>query len=80
MRPIRHDRRHDNGSGQPDHRGDFWNFLIADRAGMRIEFIQHARHANNLPTDAAGGTPTGRTGSDTLVETAFRLLQDKTSA
>jgi HK97 family phage major capsid protein len=63
--------------------GDWSKFVIVDRpAGMAVEFIQ------NLTSQTTGGMPTGergwvcwwRNGSDSVLDVAFRMLQDKTSA
>jgi len=62
--------------------GDFQNFLIVDKPGsMSVEFIPHLFNtANNLPDGRRGWFAYWRTGSDSINDVAFRLLQDKTSA
>lgn len=60
--------------------GDFRNYLIAQRAGMAVEAVQHV-------IDTTTGTPTGerawfawaRVGADSINDLAFRMLQNKTS-
>lgn len=55
--------------------GDFRNFVIAQRAGLNIEAVQHL-------VDTTTGLPTGqralyawaRVGSDAVVDNAFRML------
>ena len=55
--------------------GDFRNFVIAQRAGLNIESVQHL-------VDTTTGLPTGqralfawaRVGSDVVVDNAFRML------
>jgi HK97 family phage major capsid protein len=55
--------------------GDFRNYLIADRVGLTVEFIPHIFHtANNRPSGQRGWYAYWRTGGDTLVDDAFRLL------
>ena len=62
--------------------GDFANFVIVDKPGsMSVEFIPHMFNtANNLPDGRRGWYAYWRTGSDSVNDLAFRLLQDKTSA
>lgn len=60
--------------------GDWRNFLVAQRAGMTVEFIPHV-------FDTTTGLPTGeralfgwaRIGSDSINDLGFRMLQNKTS-
>lgn len=60
--------------------GDWSNYLVAQRAGMVVETVQHV-------IDTTTGTPTGerawfgwaRVGADSINDLAFRLLQNKTS-
>jgi HK97 family phage major capsid protein len=60
--------------------GDWRNYLVAQRAGMSIEFIPHV-------FDTSSGAPTGqrswfawaRVGADSINDLGFRLLQNKTS-
>jgi HK97 family phage major capsid protein len=62
--------------------GDFSNFLIIDKPGsFAVEFIPNLFHVNNnLPNGRRGWLAHWRTGSDSVNDVAFRLLQDKTSA
>lgn len=62
--------------------GDFSNFVIVDKPGsFAIEFIpQLFATANNLPNGRRGWLAHWRTGSDSVNDAAFRMLQDKTSA
>lgn len=62
--------------------GDFSNFLIVDKPGSTaIEFIpQLFSTTTNLPDGRRGWIMHHRTGSDSINDLAFRLLQDKTSA
>lgn len=60
--------------------GDWQYYLVAQRAGMAIETVQHV-------IDTTTGTPTGerawfawaRVGADSINDLAFRMLQNKTS-
>lgn len=62
--------------------GDFSNFVIVDKPGsFAVEFIPNLFHVdNNLPNGKRGWLAHWRTGSDSVNDLAFRLLQDKTSA
>lgn len=62
--------------------GDFSNFVIVDKPGsMSVEFIPHLFNtSNNLPDGRRGWYAYWRTGSDSVNDLGFRLLQDKTSA
>jgi HK97 family phage major capsid protein len=62
--------------------GDFSNFVVVDKPGsMAVEFVPHLFNtANNLPDGRRGWFAHWRTGSDSVNDLAFRLLQDKTSA
>lgn len=62
--------------------GDFSNFVIVDKPGsLAVEFVPHLfATANNLPDGRRGWFAHWRTGSDSVNDLAFRLLQDKTSA
>lgn len=62
--------------------GDFSNYLIVDKPGsMAVEYIPHLFNTtSNLPDGRSGWLMHWRNGADSLVDTAFRLLQDKTSA
>lgn len=55
--------------------GDFSNFVIADRLGMTTEFIPHLfGTANGRPKGQRGWFAYYRTGSDSVNDAAFRLL------
>lgn len=62
--------------------GDFSQYLIVDKPGsMSIEFIPHLFNTTtNLPDGRRGWYAYWRTGADCVNLSAFRLLQDKTSA
>jgi len=62
--------------------GDFSNFIIVDKPGsMAVEFVPHLFNTTtNLPDGRRGWYAHWRTGSDSVNDVAFRLLQDKTSA
>jgi HK97 family phage major capsid protein len=54
--------------------GDFSNFVITDRIGFSIEPIPHLFGANGRPTGSRGVYAYYRTGSDSVDDGAFRLL------
>jgi HK97 family phage major capsid protein len=62
--------------------GDFTNFVIVDKPGsFGVQYIPVMFNtANNLPDGRVGWYANWRTGSDSVNDLAFRLLQDKTSA
>jgi HK97 family phage major capsid protein len=62
--------------------GDFSNFVIVDKPGSSgVQYIPTMFNtSNNLPDGRVGWYATWRTGSDSVNDLAFRLLQDKTSA
>ena len=62
--------------------GDFSNFLIVDKPGSTaVEVIpQLFSTTTNLPDGRRGWIMHTRSGSDSINDLAFRLLQDKTSA
>lgn len=62
--------------------GDFSNYVIVDKPGsFAVEYIPHlVNTSNNLPDGRRGYYAYWRTGADSILDTAFRLLQDKTSA
>lgn len=62
--------------------GDFSNYVIVDKPGsLAVEFIPHLFNTNaNLPDGRRGWYMHWRTGADSVNDSAFRLLQDKTSA
>lgn len=57
--------------------GSFENFLIASRAGMRVETVQHLVGTNRRPTGQRGLFAWARIGSDSVVDNAFRILQNQ---
>jgi len=62
--------------------GDFSNYVIVDKpGGMSVEFIPHLFNTTtNLPDGRRGWYAYWRSGADATNISAFRLLQDKTSA
>jgi HK97 family phage major capsid protein len=62
--------------------GDLSQYYIVDKPGsFAVEYIPHLFNTNaNLPDGRRGWYAYWRTGGDSVVDTAFRLLQDKTSA
>jgi HK97 family phage major capsid protein len=62
--------------------GDFRNYVIAQKPGsMAVEYIPHIfGNTNSRPIGARGWYAYWRTGADSVNDSAFRLLQDKTSA
>lgn len=55
--------------------GDFENFVITDRVGMSVEFIPHLfATGNNRPSGQRGWYAYYRTGSDSVNDGAFKLL------
>jgi HK97 family phage major capsid protein len=62
--------------------GDWSRYVIVDRpGGMSVEYIQNLVGTTNaLPTGERGWLAWWRNGADSVLDTAFRLLQDKTSA
>ncbi|HEU4543560.1 MAG TPA: phage major capsid protein [Jiangellaceae bacterium] len=60
--------------------GAWRNFLVAQRAGMNIELVQHVLDVTtNMPTGERMWFAWARVGSDSINDLAFRLLQNKTS-
>lgn len=60
--------------------GNFKGYLIAQRAGMTIEFVPMLFDVtNNRPTGQRGWYAFARVGADVVDPTAFQLLQNKTS-
>ena len=58
--------------------GDFSNFLVAQRAGMSIEFIPHLfGTTNGRPTGERGWFAHARHGFDSVNDLGFRLLQNQ---
>jgi HK97 family phage major capsid protein len=60
--------------------GDFSNFVITDRIGMSVEFIPHLFGANQRPTGQRGWYAYYRTGSDSVNDGGFRLLNVASAA
>lgn len=62
--------------------GDFSQYVIVDKPGsFAVEYIPHLFNtSNNLPDGRRGWYAHWRNGADSVVDTAFLLLQDKTSA
>lgn len=60
--------------------GDFTGYVVAQRAGMSVEPVQHLFDVtNNRPTGQRGLFAWARMGADSVDDTRFRLLQNKTS-
>tara|TARA_B100000378_G_scaffold66087_1_gene49571 strand:- start:453 stop:1868 length:1416 start_codon:yes stop_codon:yes gene_type:complete len=58
--------------------GDFRKYLIAERAGMSVEFVPHLfGTTNGRPTGQRGWFAHTRIGADSIDDTAFRLLQNQ---
>lgn len=60
--------------------GDFQQFLIVDRVGSTLELVPHLFGSNRRPTGQRGALLWFRTGSDVLVDNAFRVLNVATTA
>lgn len=61
--------------------GDFAEgFAIVDRIGTQLEIIPHLFGANRRPTAERGAVMWFRTGSDVVIQNAFRLLNIPTTA
>lgn len=57
--------------------GDFSNYVIAQRAGMTVELVNHLFDVtNNRPTGQRGWFAYARHGFDSVNDNAFRLLQN----
>ena len=54
--------------------GDFTEFVIVDRIDTTLELIPNLVGANRRPTGQRGALLWFRTGSDSVVDNAFRLL------
>ncbi|MFF8458526.1 phage major capsid protein [Streptomyces albidoflavus] len=67
-----------------DHRlaifGDFQNYVIADRIGMSVEFLPHLVGPNRRPTGQRGWYAWYRVGADSVLDSAFRMLNVETTA
>jgi HK97 family phage major capsid protein len=60
--------------------GDFRNFVIADRIGTTLELIPNLVGANRRPTGQRGAMLWFRTGSDSVNDAAFRMLDVASAA
>lgn len=60
--------------------GDFTQFVIVDRVGSTLELVPHLFGSNRRPTGQRGALLWFRTGSDAVVDNAFRLLNIPTTA
>jgi HK97 family phage major capsid protein len=54
--------------------GDFTNFVIVDRFPSQVELIPNLFGANRRPTGQRGAFLWARTGSDSVVDNSFRVL------
>lgn len=58
--------------------GDFSQYVIADRIGMSVEFVPNLFHTdNNRPSASRGYLAHWRTGADSIVDGAFRILMNQ---
>jgi HK97 family phage major capsid protein len=55
--------------------GDFKKFLVVDRIGTQVEFMQNVVNTNGLPTGQRALVAHKRVGSDVLDTNAFRFLK-----
>ena len=60
--------------------GDWSQMVITDRAGSTIELVPHVFGSSHRPTGQRGFFCWFRTGSDVLVDNAFRMLNVATTA
>ena len=60
--------------------GDWSQMIICDRVGSTVELVPHVFGQNRRPTGQRGFFAWFRTGSDVLVNNAFRLLNVATTA
>jgi HK97 family phage major capsid protein len=61
--------------------GDFSNYVIVDKVGMSVEFIPNLfGTTNGRPIGRRAWLAHWRTGADSVIDIAFALLQDGTSA
>lgn len=58
--------------------GDFRGYLVAQRAGMNVEFVPHVFDSNGMPTGKRGWFAWARVGADAIVPHGFRMLVNKT--
>lgn len=60
--------------------GDFRGYLVAQRAGMTVEFVPHLFDVtNNRPTGQRGWFAWARIGADVVNTSAFRLLVNRSA-
>ena len=60
--------------------GDFSNYIVAQRAGMTVEYVPHLfATANNLPSGQRGWFAHARVGADLAVQNAVRVLKNITT-
>lgn len=58
--------------------GDFSHYLVAQRVGMSVELVPHLfATGNNRPSGQRGLYAYVRVGADSIVDNAFRLLQNQ---
>ena len=55
--------------------GDFSNYLIYDRIGVSLEYVQNVVDGSGIPTLQRGWVAHWRTGADVLNVDAFRTLR-----
>lgn len=55
--------------------GDFSNYVIFDRIGTTIEYIQNVVDGSGVPTGQRGWVAHWRTGADVMTANAFRVLK-----
>lgn len=60
--------------------GDWSQFVICDRVGSTLELVPHLVGSNRRPTGQRGALLWFRTGSDVVVDNAFRLLDVPTGS
>lgn len=60
--------------------GDFANYVIVDKVGLSVERVAHTLGSNRRPDGGRGWFAYWRVGADSVNDTAFRILQDITSA
>ena len=60
--------------------GDWSHFVIADKIGTVVELVPHVFGSSRRPTGQRGFFAHFRTGSDVIVDNAFRILNVATTA
>ncbi|MCB9408316.1 MAG: phage major capsid protein [Mycolicibacterium sp.] len=60
--------------------GDFSQYVVTMRVGSQIELIPHIVGANRRPTGQRGAWLWGRYGADSLIDSAFAMLDVPTTA